>query len=212
MVFVRLRDQVAAGPVGRWREAYEKLKEFCRGLGGVLTSLVETGIEKPGEKLFSVSCLVPRRLSNDELASAIAELRTGLSGYMEEVLHELGSFELVEEVPSGGRVVKTEPLSDVVRVYSSRVAEYDVDPGRVEYVYPDAVEDYTEGREGYIEVKAFGSKRAFREGRLKAYSDGWLVIREPTRRETVKRLLDEFDEMLEDILRNPRNFFKFRGE
>jgi len=192
-----------------WYEAYERLREFCSRLGGKLVSLVDVGMAKPGEKLFSVSCVIPSRLSNDVLAKAVSEVKTKLWSDVTEVLHELGSFEIIEESPIGGRYVKFEPVSDVVRVYSSNAKEYGIDPSTIDYVYPDAVEDYVERKEGIIEVKAWGSKTSLKKGKVKAFSDGWVAIREPERSEVVKKVLNELDEMLRDILKNPRNFFKF---
>jgi len=194
-----------------WYEAYERLREFCSRLGGKLVSLVDVGIAKPGEKLYNVSCVVPRRLSNEELAEAIQEIVAGDVGrYLPEVLADLGDFE-IEETPSR-RTTEYSMFSGVVTVHEDKEEKFDIPASSVEYVYPDAVEDFLETREAHISVRAKGSSNAFERGELKAYSWGALTLYEPRKlgRDKIKHFLDELDEMLREILRNPRNFFNFR--
>ena len=199
----------------KWDEAYRRLKEFCRRLGGKLVSLVDVGVSKPGEKLFSVSCIIPRRLENEELAEAIHEISVGdVKRYLSEVLDELGDFEIEEEAPSK-RVTKYSMFSGTVTIHEDRERRFAVPASEVEYVYPDSVEDSFETREAYIGVRAKGSNIAFKEkGELRAYSWGSLTLYKPEklRKDKIKKFLDEFDKMISDILRNPKNFFHFKGE
>lgn len=196
-----------------WHEAYEKLREFCRRLGGELSSLVDIGLERPGEKLFLVSCIVPRRLSNSELAEAIHELTTGdVRRHLSEVLHTLGEFEIEEET-ANRRTTKLSMFSGVVTVYGESEKWFDIPASRIEYVYPDAIEDYSENREARLTVKAKGSNWALKEkGEARAHAWGHLTLYTPKElgKDEVRHLLDELDEMLSDILKNPRNFFKLR--
>ena len=196
-----------------WHEAYEKLREFCRRLGGELSSLVEIGLERPGEKLFSVSCIVPRRLSNDKLAEAIHELAIGdVKRDLSEVLDTLGEFEIEEETASK-RSTKLSMFSGIITVYGESEKWFDIPASRIEYVYPDAIEDYLENREARLTVKAKGSNWALKEkGEARAHAWGHLTLYTPEelRKDEIRRFLDELDKMLSDNLRNPENFFKLR--
>ena len=214
MILEHFKGQVL-GTGGKWDEAYRRLKEFCRRLGGRLVSLVDVGVAKPGEKLFSVSCIVPRRLENERLAEAIHEVVAGdVKRHLSEVIDELGDFEIEEESPSK-RVTKYSMFSGTVTIHEDRERRFAMPASEVEYVYPDPVEDFLETREARISVRARGSSTVFKEKRdLRAYSWGSLTLYEPEklRKDKIRQFLDELDEMVSDILRNPRNFFKFRGE
>ena len=194
-----------------WRESYRRIVEFCRRLGGRLLSPIDTGLASEGEKLSFVDCIVPSRLDNRRLAKAIAEIRDRLDDDLRVVLGELGDFTIREEEPSERRV-KYSPLTSTVHVFDERVRSFSIDPSVVEYVYPDAVEDYTEDNQGYILVRAKGLRMAFERGELKALASGHLVLKDIVDADAIEEKLNELDEMLNEILADPRNFFRFREE
>jgi len=190
-----------------WKSALETLRRFCRRLGGTLYLSGVTMDEKP----LSATCTIPRRLSNEEFAEALVEL-SKMDDVLREAIYELGEFEIEEEVPMKRYTVYS-VFTGSINVHSSAEKEFNINPSLIEYVYPDSVEDYIENREVLVHVRAKGSKTAFEHGETRANAWGGIVFYKPPRElgiEKVKKYLDEFDEMLKDILKNPKNFFAFK--
>ncbi len=200
-----------ARDVAEWMEAYRGLERFCNELGGKLSAL--DLVVKPGTKLLGLACDIPGRLDNEKLAEAIREIAAGeVSRLLPRILLDIGDFVVKEHAP-GGRDIEYNMLSGTVTIHAHSAREFDIPPDRVEYVYPDPVEDYLETEEARIIVKAQGWRRAFERNReLKAYSWGVLVLYHPRELSVgkIKHYLDELDAMTREILENPRNFFKFK--
>jgi len=202
----------------KWHVAYERIRGFCRRLGGVLVSGIDIGAGKPGEELISATCYVRSRLANEELADAIAELKTELWDDLKTVLGDRGEFVIAERVPGGERTVELR-LTGEIRVYVDRIREYtvDVSPADLDVVnygyvdYVDTVERYVENGTAYMHVQAWSSVAMLDEhAKVRTCVTGIMSVRKPVSKHKLKKLLDKLDQILEYMLKAPRRYLKAR--
>jgi len=188
--------------------AYDIVKRFCEGLGGRFYP------EEREEKVLLAMCYVDRKFSRDEIVDIVGELRVGrVHNALEKLLDKLGDFEIVEETEEYPRSrIKYENFSGIVRVSSEDLLTFDIPSHLVAYTYPDSVEDYLSGRDVWFNIRAKGAR--VKPGKpLTAFSWGTLHFSPDVSlsREEIKKHVNEFLDALRDILKNPRNFFSFKG-
>ena len=191
-------------------EAFETVKEFCeKRLGGRFVASFEKG-----EKQYLAMCYVDRKFTREEITDIIVELRRGgrLKAALEQMLDKLGNFEIVEETGEYPRSrIYYENFSEMVHVSSEDLMTFDIPSRHIEYVYPDSVEDYEEGRDAWFTIRGKGVKpKPGRPPTAVSWGSLYFSPDAPLTKEDIRKHVDEFFDALRDILMNPRNFFKFK--
>jgi len=185
-------------------DAFKELSKFCRDIGG------EPYPENAGlaSAIGGFECRVARGLSNKEITTLItSEIPRRL--HLLKALNDSPLTEFTIKMDDGKTVKYRLGGSVSVSVFTTK--DLDVDPARISYAYPDHIEDgyRDETAEILVTAKGYTSKTT---GRPYAVISGRLIfnINHPSDPKLVEEKLKEFDEIINDIVKNPRNLFKMK--
>jgi len=190
------------------KKVYDSLVQFCYRIGG---KSVFPDSPDALATLGEFECNVPRKMDNKRLAEIVAkdvpnEVLPNLRDLEDKALG-FPKFRIREP-----RRTTTIYSNGSVTVFAEEHKTFDIDPAKVEYVYPDAVEDISEDPIASIDVRAKG----YKDRKYKAWSTGTISFRYyvpfPNAEKHIENKLNELDTMLKEILENPKNFFKLKGE
>lgn len=137
------------------------------------------------------------------------DMKTVLSNILKNYLY---SFEINFRTVDGMSVsIKIDGSNtSIIHVDVDTVKQYDIPLSKIEYIYPDAIEDYEYlfGREVEIVGHAQGIKH---DGKLAAYIHiTTLIYANTLTPEDANRIIEEIKDIRESLESNPRNFAKLK--
>jgi len=193
------------------KKVYDALVQFCYRIGGNYV------FPDSPDKLAlygEFECNVPRRMDNKRIAEIVAK------DIPNEVLPKLQSIDSVLPPSFKIKEYEKDKLVRSTTVYGNgslifgiqEVKTFDIDPEKVEYVYPDHVEDFA--RSPLYEVSI--SAKGYKDRKYKAWAMGTIRFKYylpfPNAEKHIENALNEADTMVKELFENPKNFFKFKGE
>lgn len=179
-----------------WHNAYEKIKNFCKKLGGLLATPADVGATHE-EKLFSITCYISSKLDNRKLADAIAELEH-MWNELKTLLHPRGKIEIVEITADRERTVEIEPATNTIKVHINYTKEYNIDmPATLDIASHSYISEYVDDKTAYIHIQTWNTKTA-------TWVTGTMTIRNSIDKHRLEQLLEKLDRMVESISENTR--------